>query len=331
MNFHISIERKFFDFKSPAKTSRNIFNEKEFLVVTLKDSNGMIGSGEIAPLTGLSPETVDDCEHALNELQDEDILQILESKDLPSSVRFGLEMAIAELNSNQKHIYFPNGIASLESGIPINGLIWMGDKNYMVSQVQKKIEQDFSCIKVKIGGITWREEMEIIMLLREMGGPNLEIRLDANGAFTKNEFREKWNALSGLGIHSIEQPLAVGHHDEMRELARSGVPVALDEEMIGCEDKVNLLEACQPKFIALKPTLHGGFTGVEEWIKFAEERKIGWWITSALESNLGLSAIAQFAAQYDNVLAQGLGTGELFKNNFETPLKREGQRLFWKD
>ncbi len=320
------------DFRLAAKTSRNIFRSKEFFLIKLEDEKGQIGKGEIAPLEGLSPESMKECEELLERIQGNGFPTQYELSSMPSSLRFGLEMAVANLNSGMENAFFKDGQERLEKGLKINGLIWMGDKEYMLQQVEQKIEQGFSCIKIKIGGISLADELELIMRLREQGGKDLEIRLDANGAFNKPEFLKRWEILKSLNIHSVEQPIPTGHWQEMNELVGLGVPVALDEELIGkykLDEKVKLLELTKPPFIVLKPTLHGGFSGVEEWIRLAEEREIGWWITSALESNLGLSAIAQFAAQYQNPLAQGLGTGELFKTNFDTPLKREGEMLKW--
>ncbi len=328
----ISFKRHKLDFRIAAKTSRNTFRSKEFLLIRVEDGKGQIGRGEIAPLEGLSPESMKECEELLVRIQGDGLPPQSELSSLPSSLRFGFEMAVANLNSVQENVFFRYGQGRLEKGLKINGLIWMGDKEYMLEQVEKKIEEGFSCIKIKIGGISWGDELELIMRLREQGGEDLEIRLDANGAFNKREFLKRWEVLKPLNIHSIEQPIPTGNWAEMHELVELGVPVALDEELISrdkLEEKVRLLDLTKAPFIVLKPSLHGGFSGVEEWIRLAEEREIGWWITSALESNLGLAAITQFAAQYQNPLAQGLGTGELFKNNFDTPLKREGEMLIW--
>lgn len=328
----ISFKRHKLDFRIAAKTSRNTFRSKEFLLIRVEDEKGQIGKGEIAPLEGLSPESMKECEELLERIQGNGFPTQSELSSLPSSLRFGLEMALSNLNSGQENVFFKNGQGRLEKGLKINGLIWMGDKEYMLQQLEKKIEEGFSCIKVKIGGISWAHELELIMRLREQGGEDLEIRLDANGAFNKREFLKRWEILKPLNIHSIEQPIPTGNWSEMHELVGLGVPVALDEELIGrdkLEEKLRLLELTKAPFIVLKPSLHGGFSGVEEWIRLAEEREIGWWLTSALESNMGLAAIAQFAAQYQNPQAQGLGTGELFMNNFDTPLKREGEMLIW--
>ncbi len=307
--------------------------KRDILLLRIKDENGKIGLGEVAPLPGLSSESIQDCINLLQDLKSFDQIEdsYLDSS-LPSSLRMGIEMALADLKSEEAGVYFPKGMDQLRSGIRINGLVWMGDKEFMKEQVENKAAGGFTCIKVKIGGIEWERELDLIRFLRERGGPQLEIRLDANGAFERADFIEKWTQLEEFNIHSIEQPLTKGKGEENLLLREDyGVPVAFDEELIDVEGKERkeLLERARPRYIVLKPSLHGGFSGTAEWIALASSLGIDYWITSALESNHGLAAIAQFAAQYENPIAQGLGTGSLFKNNFDVPLKVEGEMISW--
>lgn len=213
-----------------------------------------------------------------------------------------------------------------EAGIPINGLIWMGDFDKMLVQIEAKMKGGFRCIKLKIGAINFEEELALLRHIRaHFSAGEVELRVDANGAFSPVDAMEKLKRLSELDIHSIEQPIRAGQWEEMARLtSESPLPIALDEELIGCntlEGKQRLLSAIRPQYIILKPSLHGGFTGGEEWIAEAEKRNIGWWITSALESNIGLNAIAQWCATFNNPLPQGLGTGMLFTDNVDMSLE----------
>jgi o-succinylbenzoate synthase len=320
-----------------AKTSRNTFKTRDILLLDLIDESGgnFIGKGEIAPLKRLSPETLEDCSRVLGGINLNSFLNKAKLDQIPSSLIFGLEMALQNLKYGKENIFFEEGLKNLREGIKINGLIWMGDREIMFEQAREKIRQGYRCIKVKIGGIRWADELELIEFIRKEGGKDCLIRLDANGAFGKEEFVEKWEDMDRLNVHSVEQPLPVNNWSEMSQLSQQyGIPIALDEELTGISDepkKREVLEMIQPKFIVLKPTLHGGFSGTKNWIEVAGKLDIQWWITSALESNLGLSAIAQFVASFNNPLAQGLGTGALYSNNFPSPLKLDGDQLKWED
>ena len=250
------------------------------------------------------------------------------------SIVFGMEQALRSLAGPSPFELFPcefiRGVP-----IPINGLIWMGPPDFMKAQVCEKLEAGYRCLKLKIGALDFETELELLRgIRREYSLEELEIRVDANGAFSSEDALEKLKVLSGLGLHSIEQPIPPGHRDAMAELClRTPLPIALDEELIGHferEEKEGLLEYIQPQYIILKPSLSGGFSGSAEWIQAAESRRIGWWVTSALESNIGLNAIAQWTATLDVHVPQGLGTGSLFTNNFASPLTAD-QGLLWYD
>ena len=210
--------------------------------------------------------------------------------------------------------------------VAVDGLIWMGDFDTMLSRIEEKMAAGFRCIKLKIGAIGFEDELALLRHIRaHFSSREIELRVDANGAFSPADAMEKLKRLSELELHSIEQPIRAGQWEEMARLAAdSPLPIALDEELIGCntpEGKRKLLSAINPQYIVLKPSLHGGICGGNEWIAEAEKRHIGWWITSALESNIGLNAIAQWCATFDNPLPQGLGTGLLFTDNVEMPLE----------
>jgi o-succinylbenzoate synthase len=249
------------------------------------------------------------------------------------SIIFGLEQALLNFEHG-KNLYFPSAFTQGEKNIKINGLIWMGTVDFMRKQIQEKLNQNFNCIKLKIG-VNWKEEKEILRQLRlEFDVNSLEIRVDANGGFSPKDAKIVLQELAELKIHSIEQPIKAGQITEMFELCKnSPTPIALDEELIGIihiEEKIQLLEKIQPQFIILKPALVGGFSGTDQWISIAEKLGIGWWITSALESNIGLNAIAQYTFTKNNPMPQGLGTGALFSNNFPSSLFLEGDKLYFK-
>jgi L-alanine-DL-glutamate epimerase-like enolase superfamily enzyme len=249
------------------------------------------------------------------------------------SIYFGVEMVLKDWESNGDHILFNSDFTEGKTGIVINGLIWMGSKESMIAQIKDKLEQGFTCLKMKIGAIDFESELEILQLIRNQFSPEqIELRVDANGAFLVKEALEKLKRLSVFDIHSIEQPVRAGQISEMAELIeKSPIPVALDEELIGVidlESKRKLLELLHPPFIILKPTLVGGFAGSQKWINLIEGQGGNWWITSALESNIGLNAIAQFTSTKNNSLPQGLGTGQLYSNNFDSPLKIHQGKLF---
>ena len=235
-----------------------------------------------------------------------------------------------DLDQGGRHIIFDNAFAKGQP-IPINGLIWMGGLDFMLQQVEIKIRDGFRCIKLKVGGIDFEKDLDIVQYVRrKYFRDNIVVRLDANGAFKLEEALYKLKELSRFDIHSIEQPIKTGSK-ELPELCKdSPIPIALDEELIGVavkEEKEKLLDRIKPRYIILKPSLHGGLFGCQEWIELAEARQIGWWITSALESNVGLNAISQFAANYPITLPQGLGTGEIYINNIPSPLKVDKGRL----
>jgi len=325
------------DFARPAGTSRGTMLSRDTWYIIIRDEN-KIGIGEIAPLKDLSCDDTPELEvkivEVCNDINnfkywiDEGLL------DFPS-IRFGLETALADLNAKDDKILFPSDFTEGKQSIPINGLIWMGDADFMNRQIGEKLEQGFRCIKLKIGAIDFDTEISVLKKLRNEFPPDeLEIRVDANGAFSVEEAPGKLAKLAELRIHSIEQPIKQGQYKAMADLCNQSImPIALDEELIGVnrrEDKIKLLLSILPDFIILKPSLHGGIAGCTEWIGIAESLNIGWWITSALESNIGLNAIAQWAATLNNPLPQGLGTGKLFTNNIPSPLEIRKGELFYK-
>ena len=246
------------------------------------------------------------------------------------SIWFGYEQAMLNLKHGED-VYFPGEFSEGYSSIKINGLIWMGDADFMKKQIEEKLNEGFQCLKLKIG-TDWNSEKEILKQLRStFSKEDLELRVDANGGFTFEEAKVVLQELADLDIHSIEQPIKAGNIEQMAELCKNTpTPIALDEELIGVlnfEDKKELLEKINPQYIILKPSLVGGFSGTDEWISFAESKKIGWWITSALESNIGLNAIAQYTFTKNPKIPQGLGTGGLFTNNLETRLVLHGDEL----
>ena len=322
-------------FKNPSGTSRGVLHTKEtfFLEILEGDKKGI---GECALFRGLSFDDVPDYEEKLTWLceninQDSAYLK-KELLHFPS-IWFGYEQAILNVKHGE-NLYFPSDFTEGKSSIKINGLIWMGNVDFMQTQIEEKLELGFDCIKLKIG-VDWNSEKEILRKLREkFPKEQLELRVDANGGFTFEEAKTVLNELDELGIHSIEQPIKAGNLEEMKLLcATTPTPIALDEELIGVvdfEQKRKLLEKIKPQYIILKPALIGGFSGTDEWISLAENLGIGWWITSALESNIGLNAIAQYTFTKGNKMPQGLGTGGLFTNNFESNLQLEGDLLSMK-
>jgi o-succinylbenzoate synthase len=238
------------------------------------------------------------------------------------SIKFGVETALLDLENGGTGNYFNNAFTSGQKQIPINGLVWMGDPQFMQDQIEEKIEAGFSTIKMKIGAIDFDSEIKLLEGIRSNYSPEeITLRVDANGAFIPKEALNKLERLSELAIHSIEQPIKAGQWNEMAALCSSTpLPIALDEELIGINKASEKLETIQPQYIILKPSLHGGLSGAREWIEIAESNSIPWWITSALESNIGLKAICQFTAEFENDLPQGLGTGSLYTDNIESDL-----------
>ncbi|WP_341905068.1 o-succinylbenzoate synthase [Fluviicola taffensis] len=325
-----SFEAFTLDFKRPSGTSRGVLTQKKGWKLKLANSDGVVGLGECSVIPGLSPDYVSDeqYESKLTEVC-QDPARFIENKNLLNdfpSILFGLESAYFDLINGGKQIYFESAKASTGFSIPINGLIWMGDPGYMRDQIAEKLDAGFTCIKLKVGAIDFKQELKLLEGIRSRyDASQIVLRVDANGAFKMEDAFWKLKELAQLDLHSIEQPIKAGSWKEMKDLCeKTPLPIALDEELIGInerERKIDLLNTITPQFIILKPSLHGGFSGTSEWIKLAEARQIPWWITSALESNIGLNAIAQFTADYNPVLPQGLGTGGLYETNFEAPLK----------
>jgi o-succinylbenzoate synthase len=323
-------------FKRPSGTSRGIMTEKETWFIVL-EKDGKKGIGECGILRGLSADDRDDYEEKLNWVCQnihlgEDVLwpELLEFP----SIQFGIEMAFLSLRSENPYLLFPSDFTNNSKSIVINGLVWMGEEAFMKEQIEEKLAKGFTCIKLKIGAIDFEKELELLRFIRTHFTPEqIEIRVDANGAFSVNEALDKLYQLYGFKLHSIEQPIQKNNTDRMSELCKTTpFPIALDEELIGVfssEGKEALLEKIKPQYIILKPSFVGGFKGTQEWITLAEKYNIGWWITSALESSIGLNAIAQWTFLQNSNLPQGLGTGALYTNNFDCPLEVSNGQLWY--
>lgn len=329
-------------FKQASGTSRGVLTTKETYILEISDGDKK-GIGECAIFRGLSYDDVPDYEEKITWLSDninQDFAVLKKELLHYPSIIFGLEQALLNLKYGSD-IYFPSDFTEGKDSIKINGLIWMGNADFMQSQIEEKLENGFDCIKLKIG-VNWNSEKEIIKKLREKFPKELlELRVDANGAFNYDEAKIVLQELAELGIHSIEQPIkksevrsSKSEDSLMAKLcAETPTPIALDEELIGVidfEEKHRLLETIKPQYIILKPALVGGFSGCDEWISIAKNLGIDWWITSALESNIGLNAICQYTYTKQNPLPQGLGTGALFTNNFETRLQLDGDLMWMK-
>ena len=327
------------EFKRASGTSRGVLNTKETWLIRIEE-NERVGYGECAVFRGLSADDVPDYEDKLNWLVDHINLEpsyVLDQLRAYPSIQFGYETALRSFNAIDPFVLFPSKFTLGKEAIPINGLVWMGDFDFMRTQIIDKINEGFSCIKLKIGAIDFNQELELLSQIRhEFNSSTLELRVDANGAFAPEEALEKLKRLSEFDLHSIEQPIKPRQGDDMARLCEvSPLAIALDEELIGVfdyDEKRQLLEVIKPQYIILKPALVGGFGGSEEWIKLANELDIGWWNTSALESNIGLNAIAQWTFNLNTNMTQGLGTGGLFTNNFESPLSvKNGMLQFQAD
>ena len=356
------IDERLLHFKQPAGTSRGVYTTRKIWLVHLSDGQHE-GVGECAPLPDLSCDAMEDEQYAAllnnfckdfckaleghngdcplceqcSELQGDCpqcVLSILPNlRDYPSML-FGLEMALLNLQNGDR--IFDTAFSRGEVGIPINGLVWMGNHEEMLRRMEEKLEKGFHCIKLKIGAIDFDQELDLIKRIRDrFSFHEVELRVDANGAFPYDEALYKLELLSQYNIHSIEQPIKAGQWAYMAELCReSPLPIALDEELIGINDpamKRHMLNIIKPRYIILKPSLHGGMMGCREWIDFARDMGIGSWITSALESNIGLNAIAQFASSVygDHItMPQGLGTGQLFTDNIPMPLEIRNDQLW---
>ncbi len=327
-------------FKNPSGTSRGILKKKSSWFLILEDDGNTRKKaiGECGLLQGLSVDDFSQYENVLNETCQRinagnwDLEH--ELVHFPS-IRFGLEILKKDWQAKNKFELFPSDFTKNESPIKINGLIWMGEKEFMFKQIKQKIKDGFDCIKLKIGAIDFDDEINLLKYIRkEFSEEEIELRVDANGAFAPNEALEKLSRLSELNLHSIEQPIKQGQEEAMANLCeKTPLPIALDEELIGIfqkEEKQKLLEQIKPQYIILKPSLIGGFQSSEEWINIAEKNKIAWWLTSALESNIGLNAISQWAYTLGNPMPQGLGTGQLYTNNFESPLEVQGGKIHYR-
>ena len=315
-------------FKTPSGTSRGILKTKEtwFLYLSKEDTFGV---GECGLFRGLSiddrPDYEDKLKWVCNNI--ELGLDILLAKTIHfPSIQIGLEQAFLSLQSTSPYKLFVSNFTESNKAIDINGLIWMGDREFMNDQIKEKIAQGFRCLKMKIGAIDFATEIQLLASIRkEFSINDIELRVDANGAFKPSEALEKLKILSNYDLHSIEQPIRQGHYQEMALLCEeTPLPIALDEELIGVFDvtkRTKMLQIIKPQYIILKPSLVGGFKESLEWIELAKKSGIGWWVTSALESNIGLNAIAQWTATLKSSMPQGLGTGGLFTNNFDSPLE----------
>jgi o-succinylbenzoate synthase len=345
------LELRFFsralEFKFDARTSRGQIKTHTAYYICLSSTEhpNTQSWGEAAPLAGLSVDYRPDfaekllniCEsfnaHKYTELAS--IHHWLKEQNLQEwpALKFGLETAFLDFETGGSKQLFDTGFTRGESGLPINGLVWMGDEVFMQNQIEQKLAQGYSCLKLKIGGLDFETELKILASIRKVASPeSLTIRLDANGAFTPENAMGKLEKLNRFQIHSIEQPIQPKQYEDMARLCwGSPIPIALDEELIGVYEpleQIELLDLIRPQFIILKPTLLGGFQASQNWITLAEERGMGWWITSALESNIGLNAIAQFTSTFPDLIPQGLGTGQLYANNISSPLKIEKGYLY---
>ena len=331
-----SCHKYLLNFKVPSGTSRGVMTEKETWFIVISE-NGKSGIGECGILRGLSADDRPDYEQKLKWVCDNIDLgetTLWESLIEFPSIQFGVEMAFRSLHSENPFLLFPSEFTKGTKAIPINGLVWMGNQEFMKAQIEEKLADGFHCIKLKIGAIDFERELDLLRFIRSNFTPEqIEIRVDANGGFSSNDALIKINQLSEFKLHSIEQPIQKNKHDRMAELCKSSpIPIALDEELIGVfslSEKEQLIQKIQPQYLIFKPSFIGGFRGTSEWIALAEKYKIGWWITSALESNIGLNAIAQFTFELQNMMPQGLGTGGLFTNNFTAPLEVKNGELHY--
>lgn len=331
-----SYHKYLLEFKRPSGTSRGIMTEKETWFIILEE-NGKKGIGECGILRGLSADDRVDYEEKLKWACDN--IHLGETAlwnallEFPS-IQFGIEMAFLSLKSENPLILFPSDFTKNTAPISINGLVWMGESAFMKQQIEEKLADGFNCIKLKIGAIDFNKELELLQFIRSHFSPEeIEIRVDANGAFSSIEALNKLNQLNQFKLHSIEQPIKKGQIEEMAKLCKqTPFPIALDEELIGVfsfHEKEKLLQEIKPQYIILKPSFVGGFRGTQEWITLAEKYNIGWWITSALESNIGLNAIAQWTFTLNSDMPQGLGTGALYTNNIDCPLEVKNGKLWY--
>ena len=331
----IDIQERVLHFKQPAGTSRGTYTERCSWFVEISDGE-RVGVGECAPLPDLSsdarPDYADVLRKFCNQVEQTGAIDYEALRDYPSML-FGLETAL--LNLQRGECMFDTAFSRGEEGIPINGLVWMGRYDEMLQRLEQKLEQGFRCVKLKIGAIDFDLELDLVKRIRDrFSRREVDIRLDANGGFKYEEALYKLELLSQYA-QSIEQPIKAGQWAYMAELCRdSPLPIALDEELIGVNDrdmKSHIMNVIKPAYIVLKPSLHGGMMGCREWLEAARQHDVGSWITSALESNVGLNAIAQFCSSVygDNITTpQGLGTGQLFSDNIAMPLEIRGDKLW---
>ena len=330
--YSYSLEKHELKFKVPAKTSRNVFITRGIFLITLRNTQtGQEGIGEASPLSLLSVDDVPDYQVVLEKkLQEFCEVGSLDSLSLDSypSIRFGIETALLNMSADNEGVIFNSDFTARKKSIPINGLVWMNDSAKMYDEAIQKIQAGFDVIKIKVGALDFDEECRLLESIRkQFSAFKITLRVDANGAFSPNDALEKLNELKRFDLHSIEQPIASGQWDWMQRLcAESPIDIALDEELIGLnvhEEANKMIKYIHPKYLILKPNLIGGLSISDEWIKWAHKHNLGWWATSALESNVGLNTIAQWVSTYQNPLHQGLGTGSLFTNNFSSRLKIE--------
>lgn len=324
------------EFKTPSGTSRGILKTKEAWFIIIKN-NTDFGVGECGMLRGLSIDDRPDFEQTLQwvcDNIDQGLHQLYDQLTAFPSIQIGIETAFKSLAARDPFQIYPSQFSKGEVSIAINGLIWMGDKAFMTKQIASKLNEGFGCIKMKIGAINFDTELSLLKSIRqEFSASEIEIRVDANGAFNPQNALEKLKQLSDLDLHSIEQPIATKQWDQMAYLCeQSPLDIALDEELIGVfsmQDKQRLLNHIKPQYIILKPSFIGGFKGSDSWIELAQAKGVKWWVTSALESNVGLNAISQYTFTKNSTLPQGLGTGSLYTNNIASPLEITKGSLFY--
>ena len=336
-------------FNFDAGTSRGVLKTKDAWILKVYQTNDskIFGLGEVSVIERLSFDYSVDFESELDELKkelaqcelpdtEEGIYKLVRNvvPEFRPAIRFGLETALLDLLHGGKFEIFNNDFYHQGKGIPINGLIWMGEKQFMKEQIDEKLKQGFTCIKLKIGAIDFDAECELLEYIRsQYPSDRLTLRVDANGAFITQEVLKKMERLEAFDLHSIEQPIMPKQPEAMGLVCeKSKVPIALDEELIGVfgkREKLEIIHDIKPDYIILKPSLVGGFASTSEWISIAESQNIGWWITSALESNIGLNAICQYTAGLPYSGHQGLGTGQLFENNIHSPLAIQGEEIVY--
>jgi L-alanine-DL-glutamate epimerase-like enolase superfamily enzyme len=328
-----------FKFHRPATTSRGTYLAKKvhFIILYHEDDPSIAGVGECSLFQGLSYDDVKGFKQKLGQTIDRinqgDHYTDSTLTEWPS-INFALETAWKDLRSNGSKILYPSGFTEGKDSIWINGLIWMSDKAEMIRQIRQRLNDGYTCLKMKIGALDLRDEIEVLKFIREhCDAEELEIRVDANGAFNRSEALEIIKILSEFNLHSIEQPIGAGHPDEMAKLCElSPTPIALDEELIGkhgMSGRRKLLETIKPQYLVLKPGLLGGLAACKDWITLAQTNETGWWITSSLETNIGLNAIAQWTYTQQNHIYHGLSTGSLYNNNIKSPLYMHGERLYY--